>query len=271
MTTPRAYCRFTNRLLVQLLLVRGHRTRDVVTDKRTEKAYLELARTLYPAFPSGTFLESEAPDFVVASPSGPLGFEVTQLFQPPSATEFNPKQVESFRESVIRRAREIYAASGNPAVEVVAYFSDRPMARRRTEQLAQSFAEFVCANRPKDGRVLAFRESDRMSTLPAGFGSVSIAPSLSEHCRPWFAGGVGQTMPLTYDLLAQAISAKNSKFANYRSRASEVWLLVVADLFPSSTSFSVPADIETWHFDHEFDQVLLLSREESKVWALSPN
>ena len=242
-----------------------------MTDKRTEKAYLELARAWYAGFPAGAPVESEAPDFIVTSPSGSLGIEVTQLFQPASATtKFDPKVVESFRESVIRRAEEIYFASGNPPVDVVAYFSDRPIGRQEKETLAQSVAQFVAANRPKNGRILSFRESNRMSTLPAGIGAVSIAPTLPERFHPWFAGGVGQTMLLTYDLLAKAISAKNSNVANYRSRADKVWLLVVADLFPSSMSFSVPAEIETWRFDHEFDLALLLSREESRVWALSP-
>ena len=149
-----------------------------VTEKRIERAYLELARTWYAAFPPGTLAESEAPDFLMPTPTGSLGFEVTQLFQPPSNSPFAPRQIESFREWVIRRAEEIYSVSRNPPVDVNAYFSVRPVEKRRKEQLAQAFSDFVRANYPEDGKVLNFRESEPRSTLPSGFGAVSIAPPL---------------------------------------------------------------------------------------------
>jgi len=232
---------------------------------------LELARTWYAAFPPGDIVESEAPDFIVSTPAGLLGFEITRLFQPPSTSPFPPKQIESFREWVIRRAEEIYSASGNRPVEVNAYFSVRPVEKQKKEQFAQAFSEFVRTNYPEDGKVLLFRESEPMSTLPSGFGAVSIAPPLPDGYRPWFAGGVGKTKLLTFDFLAEVISAKSPLVAGYRSRTSEVWLLIVVEIFPFSASFSVPAEVDTWRFDHEFDQVLLLSRQESKVWALSPS
>jgi len=239
------------------------------TRKRVERAYLELARAWYPAFPSGALTESEAPDFLVPTPEGQLGFEVTQLFQRPSNSAFAPRQVESFREWVIRRAEEIYSLSGNPPVDVNAYFSVRPAEKQRKEHLAQTFSEFVRANYPEDGKVLNFREGKPTSTLPSGLGAVSIARPWLGGSRRWFAGGVGETKLLTYELLAEAISSKNPLVARYRARASKVWLLIAVDIFPFSASFSIPAEVEAWSFGYEFDQVLLLSRQESKVWALS--
>ena len=240
-----------------------------VTKKRIERAYLELARTWHAAFPQGSLVESEAPDFLVSSPECRFGFEVTQLFQSPSNSPFAPRQIESFRDWVIRRAEAIYSLSGNPSVDVNAYFSVRPAEKQRKEQLAQAFAEFVRANYPQDGKVLNFSESERASTLPSGFGAVSIARPLLGGSRRWFAGGVGETKLLTYDLINEVISAKNSLVAGYRARANKVWLVIAVDIFPFSASFSVPAEVDTWRFDHEFDQVLLLSRQESKVWVLS--
>ena len=240
-----------------------------VTKKQVERAYLELARAWYAAFPSGTLVESEAPDFLVPTSEGQLGFEVTQLFQRPSNSAFAPRQVESFREWVIRRAEEIYSLSGNPPVDVNAYFSVRPAEKQRKEQLAQAFSEFVRANYPEDGKVLNFSEGKPTSTLPSGFGAVSIARPLVGGSRRWFAGGAGETKLVTYELLAEAISSKNPLVARYRARASKVWLLIAVDIFPFSASFSVPAEVDAWSFDYEFEQVLLLSRQESKVWALS--
>ena len=239
------------------------------TKKRVERAYLELARDWYPAFPPGVLVESEAPDFLVPTSDGQLGFEVTQLFQRPSNSAFAPRQVESFRERVIGRAEEIYLLSGNPPVDVNAYFSVRLIEKQRKEQLAQAFSDFVRGNYPEDGKVLNFREGKATSTLPSGLGAVSIARPLLGASRRWFASGVGETKLLTRELVAKAISSKNPLVARYRASASKVWLLIAVDIFPFSASFSVPAEVDAWSFDYAFDQVLLLSRQESKVWALS--
>ena len=214
-------------------------------------------------------MESEAPDFFVVTPEGHIGFEVTQLFQQPSHSVFAPREIESFQEWVIRRAEEIYSVSGGPPVDVNAYFSVRPAAKQKKEQLAQAFSEFVRANYPKEGQVLNFREGKPTSVLPSGLGAVSIGRPLLSESRRWFAGSVGETKLLTYDLLAEAISSKNPLVAGYRTRASKVWLLIAIDIFPFSASFSVPDAVDTWSFDYEFDQVLLLSRQESRVWAIS--
>jgi hypothetical protein len=240
-----------------------------VTKKDLERAYVGLARRWYAAFPLGALEEGKppAPDFLTAP--GSFGVEVTQLFQPPLDSRFPPRQIESFREGVIRRAEEIYSGSGSPPVGVNAYFSVHPVEKRPREQLAQVFAEFVCGSYPDNGKVLNFRESDPGSTLPPGFGAVSVAPPLPGRSPRWFAGHVGETKLLTYDLIAERITAKNPLVGGYRACVSTVWLLIVIDIFPFSSSFSVPADVDTWHFDHEFDQVLLLSRQASKVWALS--
>lgn len=101
-----------------------------------ERAYLELARTWYADFPPGALIEDEAPDFVMPTPGRTLGFEVTRLFQPPSTSRFAPRQIEAFREDVIRRAEDIYAASGGLPVDVNAYFSIRPAIRQDKEALA---------------------------------------------------------------------------------------------------------------------------------------
>lgn len=129
-------------------------------------------------------------------------------------------------------------------------------------------SDFVRGRYPADRQVLLFRENEPTPILPRGFGAVSIARPLGGQPRAWFTGGVGETILLTQELLAAAISEKSSLVADYLSHVDEVWLLVVVDLFPSSASFSVPRDLDKWSFRHKFDRLLLLSREDSKVWAL---
>lgn len=240
-----------------------------MVNKRAERVYLEWARAHYALFPSGDISESEEPDYIVSGPEGPLGVEVTQLFQPCSDSNFTPKQTESFQEKVIRGAEDIYyKAQGHP-VDVRVYFSIRPNQKQDKQQLACAIADFVHANYPQEKNVLRFRESDPATPLPPGLGAISIARPLSDPASRWFAGAAGKTELLTYELVAETIAKKNARIPSYRAHAKWVWLLIVVDLFPSSATFSAPREIEAWKFCYDFDQVLLLSREEEKVWALS--
>lgn len=238
-----------------------------VADKRIERAYLELTRSLYADFPHGPFCDSESPDFLFTSDRS-LGVEVTRLLQRPRESKMTPRQQESFREAIIRRAEKLYYEEGGLPVEVVAYSSIRPIGRQDLEATASAIAQFVLARYRPEARTAVYREGSPTVRLPPGLGVLGVATPLLGLRRSWFLGALGNTVLLTRDLLAGEISKKSMRVPRYREKASEVWLLIVADLFPSSASFSVPEAVANWEFDFAFDRVLLFSREESKVWVL---
>jgi hypothetical protein len=239
-----------------------------MAEKRVERAYLDIARTLYPDFPPGIPIDCETPDFVW--PGRILGVEVKRLFQPPTNTcsNFPPSQIEGFRKKVINAAERLYFQAGGPPVDVTVYFSDQSAVGQNADEVARTVSNFVRANLPPSNRVAYFQIGRRGALLPPGIFSITIAPPLPGPRRNWSGGGVGQTILLTRDLLAKAILEKNENVRAYRSQAVNVWLLIVSDLFPSSMSFGISDEIVKWEFDFSFDKVLLLSREEMKIWPL---
>lgn len=237
-----------------------------MASKRIERAYLEVARSMYSDFPNGEISDSESPDFLISGTGSQLGIEVRQLFQRTSGSEFTPRQVESFRVDTIRRAEKLYYKEGGAPVDVCAYWSHRPVGRQRADQIVRALAAFVRSNYKPAVPVRLFQEG---IALPPGLAVINLARPLPGIERRWFAGGVGSPEVLTRDTLEKVIAEKEALVPSYRSKVAQVWLLLTCDLFPFSASFSVPDQIQDWKFDFSFDRVLLISREQSTVWSLS--
>ncbi len=239
-----------------------------MASKRIERAYLELTRSLYTGFPEGNIMESEGPDFILTGSERTLGIEVTQLFHPTANSKFTTRQMESFRKKIIHRAEELYYKRQGSPVDVIVYSSVRPVGKQNTEEAARAIADFVRSNYRLGMPVTLFREGLSPVPLPPGVGVVNLAPPLPGFQRAWFFGAAEETVLLTREFLAKIISQKDLLASSYRDKVEQVWLLIVCDLFPSSTSFSVPEQITDWNFEFTFDKVLLFSREEYKVWTL---
>ena len=78
-----------------------------------ERAYLELARSICPEFPSSEPIESESPDFVWRD--GILGVEVRRFFQAAAPSGFPPPQIEGLHQKVVRQAQKFYQNAGGLA------------------------------------------------------------------------------------------------------------------------------------------------------------
>jgi len=63
-------------------------------------------------------------------------------------------------------------------------------------------------------------------------------------------------------LVDERIREKNANIAAYRSKAREVWLLLVNDLFLGSGEVVLRnEDVAQWTFDSKFDRLLLFERQ----------
>lgn len=249
-------------------MVRGLNQHTLMASKRVERWYLEQSRLLCPAFPEGDISESECPDFIISAPDATVGIEITKLYQQASGGEFEPREVEAFRERVIRDAATAYGQRGYPPVDVLAFFPSYPGPRQNANSLAEAIADFVGKKYSDADFVMICDRRTDPDQLPSGIELIRIAAPMADVPPRWQASAVGETVPLTNDFLAEVISKKETLVPQYRIKAQRVWLLVVIDLFPSSANFSVPRDIGTWSFPTDFDEVFLFCREDSQLWAL---
>jgi hypothetical protein len=103
--------------------------------------------------------------------------------------------------------------------------------------------------------------------IPHGFSVVRIAESLANQIPQWRCFDSGETMAVTHEMLAAVIREKNKRVRAYHAKVDRVWLLLASSFWEFASNFYVPRDVDTWRFDFDFDQVLLLSSE-SGVFSL---
>lgn len=230
-------------------------------EKEIERRFIEKAQQLGLQLPPGTVVECESPDFLIKTCSETLGIEVTRLFQPAAASRFDPRQVESFQDRVMRVAADLDKPN-DPPVDVLVYCCwDGAKQPRDCRQMAESLVDFVRSHYKERHGPETYQRPD----VPQGFDVIRVARPLDGTTNRWQAGHTGQGARLEQHFLSDEIGRKNKLVPHYRKRADQVWLLLVASMFPLSGTFSVPREINTWKFEYDFDRVLLLSEEDCLV------
>ncbi|MFZ5637482.1 MAG: hypothetical protein ACOY82_12960 [Pseudomonadota bacterium] len=204
--------------------------------------------------------EKNEPDFIVRLASGrSIGIELTSLRDRQEVDGYVPSQLEAARDRIVFRAIELYQAAGGRPVCVNAYIDEGPY---EVESVAQYLAAMVL-NHAADGICV--------SAWPACGAPASIHISVwpcGEHERLWRLSAVGETKCLTQQVIQDAVEIKERKVSRnpYESGLDELWLLVVATMFPSSSDFVFPSDTAEWSIVHSsFHRVLVLSQGDWKL------
>nr|QIQ10809.1 hypothetical protein GLBDPPGF_00015 [uncultured bacterium] len=217
--------------------------------KRIELRYLEEARQACSMFPVGQPIPNEPLDFLFDG--GRVGIEITELCR-------EDERREGARLGYVApRARRIYARLGGHPVNVSPVFS-LDADEMDVETLAQNLADFVYNHRHANQN---FEWHDH--ELPKGYINIGVFPPFDfEPAGDWRYFRVFSTTLATREQIAARIDSKNGRIAHYRAVASEVWLLIVNDLFLGPGEVAVrDDDLASWAFGYAFDKVLLFQRQ----------
>ena len=216
--------------------------------KQAETHYIEEARRASSIFPAGDLIPHERPDFLLHAATGTIGIEVTELCrEEPRAEAGRLMKVPN-----TARGRYIQLANAEP-VDVSTAFSSQATTIGFNE-LAHSLAEFVYKHRHEKTRRFTWRD------LPKGYLHIGIH-------RPNYPGGkwhavrAFDVVSAPKQLVEARIAEKNTRVAEYRKVASELWLLIVNDRFLGPGEVHVGSELMTWKFVFDFDRVLLFCRE----------
>lgn len=224
--------------------------------RRREADFFNLARSSFPDVPCGDFEQPAppTPDILVRTEGYVLGVEVTQLFQPGGG------DIEGLQRRILRAAEVQWRHELGEAVFVNATFAQGcpPKLLVAVEQLLGLIRRHLPA--PESWRELRAGSVEALD-LPSWMQALAIFRTGLDLDRPWVGGSVWSTETVTREQLESVIRRKEQNIEDYRSCCDRVWLLVICDLWPMAASFSVPAEASTWTFEHAFDRVLLVSRE----------
>lgn len=238
--------------------------------KQGEKAFLEKFRSLYPRFPSGEIVSSEAPDFVIENNDMCLGIEVTEFpSQPPSGEA--PRAQESRGARALRRAEEACRANGLLHFQVnVNFHPGRRLEPSRESDFVSELAQLIQRNLPNVGEKIHLSSTPRSVDLPPEeVISVSIhhPSNLDEqsYVLPSY-GGVSKKYTLRE--LQEEINRKERKVLTYRQLCPQVWLLVAGGQILPSTWIDLPDGINEHKFQSSFDKVFFLHDYRSEIIEL---
>jgi len=175
----------------------------------------------------------------------------------------------------VSKAREIYTDLENPPVQSKIWLSDQiPLDKKRGDQLSQLIADQVQNMSRQDSDTTRWSSQDDAGEENplsewVSFISACRAPA---HLARWTSEGAGVVAPLNPVRLQEAIDKKAVKIENYKKRAKEIWLLIVADRTLPSQLVSIMSDFplgsisspfaKTFYFDLVHGQVLRFERSD---------
>ncbi len=240
--------------------------------KQTEVNHLLRFRQNLPAFPDGMICGGEAPDFLVNTRHGYVGVEHKQSFRESDNPDGSRMRAgENKEDKVLRLASSRYEASGLPPVWVNVLWSlqNRPTASR-VHELANDLAVLVEACLSEQGGEVAIKHRHpAWGSLPPEVSYLSIRSNEIFSTNLWVSTRGAFIPTLTPFDLQKRIEEKEGKITSYRQKCSQVWLLIVANGFESSTFGELAPEIQEFSFETSFDRVFFLHHADEFVVELS--
>lgn len=223
---------------------------------KSDAAFVAHVQSRAAWFPQGQPIDRESPDVEVRRAQGSIGVELTRLVEAGSRSRPSRPQLSALHRRVLAQAAEHYASYDLPPADVFAYF--RRGRITDPADLSVRLARFVAA-RVTDGIAC---ETFARGEVAAELSVVRIAVNGESS---WTTLGAGSVPPLTKEMIASALHAKEQLLAVYRRSFRCIWLLMHTSVGYSSGLLYVPREFENWVFASGFDGVALYDGNHSQV------
>jgi hypothetical protein len=223
--------------------------------KRRELSYFDMFCEVYDEIPQGMACVQERPDFVLNSPSGRIGVEVTRYFRPTPPDRRPLQEQFSLQHQIVQRARhEFEKLSGQELSVQIVFRTGVSLNKSDVLPTANGLASALIAL--STAKTLNTRiELTNGRRWPNSVLSVDARKCLGSepsHWRPATAAWVRRILPedIQQEIFRKAISLGGSV-----SELLEVWLLIVAD----GMAFVELSDESKAHsYEAQFNRVVFL-------------
>lgn len=225
-------------------------------NKERERHYLRQFRHCLD-LPPDPPVESERPDFIVMSPLGRIGVELTEYHHPPDSGERPYQELQSLKDQIITTAERLHGEAGGPALYVTATFGHHAhIAKATVASIARSLAEgLLSCDVPKSIH-------DPSLAIPRGCMPPEIAHarvhgSIDGVDKLWHADNGGWVATIGPADVQRELDRKAHVASAARSRCDLVWLVIVHDLLRGAPS-ELSDEARAAFYQHAFDRVFWL-------------
>jgi hypothetical protein len=203
--------------------------------------------------------EGESPDFVFRLGDQRIGVEVTGMVSHRLPGGDNPRQSSRTLERLTDVIRDRYDKMGGPRIHLSIFPGDRPrISGTELGQLAETLAAEIL-----EGIDRAIGQQDSRQPWRIWIQHPSVRSVAAWYCAPyeksrWHVHRGGMVDSARAEDILATLRGKEPKLAQYRARASEVWLLIVCDLFSDGLFIDPPAEPVTFAVRTGFDRIFCL-------------
>ncbi len=239
-------------------------------DKYTEQLYLDAFLAAMPDLAGAIIDPGERPDFVLSTPSGRIGIELTRHRPVVSPGASNPKEQHAVRERTMTTAEKLWYEKHSTAFDVDAHFLDHPrLTKSRVRDLAQEIVDYL-ATRVQGIELFRWarlKGDTDFDYLPE-VHSLRVLRVPDRAYGGWDAGGGGWVSSADERVIQSLVASKESRVSHYRTRADRVWLLITLQHTDAGDVVEAPPTAADFRVSTTFDRVFtfdILSRRVMEI------
>lgn len=228
--------------------------------KRDEQVHFDLFTALLHESPMRLPSHDDNPDFLVECEGRTIGIEHTELFEVrkrSSKRPYTPAELEGIQQKIIREAKELYVAQGNPPTVVKVWFDPGMkrirLPRGRSEAIAVELARFVAE------WVHTAHSSNEWPTPGDKIPEISHL-SIYGRDSAWSKENPSLLGPPSVPAFQGTVTKKDTRYDVYRHKCDECWLLIVADRFNPAQGFDFSEDDSSLRYCYKsrFERIFFL-------------
>lgn len=236
--------------------------------KNWETRYLEKVKSLYPAFPEGTIIPHEEPDFLISNAEDRVGVEMVQYVRGQGKQGSRSRWHEELHGEIVNLAKARFVAhSAIPLSVRFHWFHHKELKGDDARWLSNELDRLVSNYESIEGNEDVSFEPDYREKVSDFISYVSIHRKTSGK-SVWSNVEVGPAEASGSEL-RDLISAKNLKVKSYLRHCTRIWLVIVADGQRISSSGWLNDRDRLLRFESEFDKILYYDEDTTSVFELA--
>ncbi len=235
--------------------------------KEWERRYLERVKSRYPAFPSGTLIADEEPDFLIRGAEKNCGIEIVQYVRGQGKGGSRLRWREELHDQIVARAKLKHETRSANVLSVhLHWFHHRELRRNDVEWVSDDLSTLVSEYESLEINESVTFEPDYRAQINDFITRITLRRRSSGR-NAWSNVEVGPAEADGLEL-QDLISLKNVKMSRYLKKCSEVWLIIVADGQRISSTGELNNRVRQMKFESAFDNVLYFDAEAESVIEL---